>query len=243
MKAIAKAFHALLRNRSTTEMTAALVVGVLGIGVAHAGLYNNDYYASKISREGLTLIQSVELYHLGPAEQNLHAKRYRAAAGEIDFMLRAFPNHPKALQLMVNLCAQWKSPVCAVQLGEKFEKAIAVNPNAPTTYVVLGNLHQSIGQFANAIESYKRALQLDADSVNAEYNLGLAYLETKQFDLANEHAQRAYELGAPLPGLRDKLMKAGKWKPLDRAQASDFANPPAPEPASAKDAPQPGATK
>jgi tetratricopeptide (TPR) repeat protein len=233
MKTIAKALHALLRSRSTGVMTAALVVGLLAIGVAHAALYNNDYYASKTSREGVALIQSVERYHLGPAEQNLRAKRYRAAAGEIDFILRAFPNHPAALQLMVKVCAQWKSPVCTAQLGEKFEKAIAVNPGVPTTYVVLGNLQQSVGQFANAIESYKRALQLDADSVNAEYNLGLAYLETKQFDLANEHAQRAYELGASLPGLHDKLMKAGMWKPLDRAQASDSANPPAPEPASA----------
>ncbi len=35
--------------------------------------------------------------------------------------------------------------------------------------------------------------------MNAHYNLALTYLDTKQFELANQHAQRAYALGATRP--------------------------------------------
>jgi tetratricopeptide (TPR) repeat protein len=61
----------------------------------------------------------------------------------------------------------------------------------------------------------EKALTLDPNSINAHYNLGLTYFETKQFELANEHAQRAYQLGASPPGLRDKLVRAKQWRPID----------------------------
>lgn len=34
----------------------------------------------------------------------------------------------------------------------------------------------------------------------------------KQFEKSLESAQRAYALGFPLPGLRDKLKRADKWQ-------------------------------
>jgi tetratricopeptide (TPR) repeat protein len=140
-------------------------------------------------------------------------------------MLNAFPNHPQALLLMIQLCAQWKTPVCADDLAGRFDRAVAVNPRAPGTFIVYGIYQQRKGAYGEAIKSYKRALELDPDSVNAHYNLGLAYFDAKQYDLANVHAQQAYRLGAPLPGLRDKLKKAGRW------------NPDVPPPAAAPEAP------
>ena len=48
------------------------------------------------------------------------------------------------------------------------------------------------------------------DSPEIHYFLGLAYLNLKDLDLASEHARRAYDLGYPLPGLRNKLAAAGR---------------------------------
>jgi tetratricopeptide (TPR) repeat protein len=76
-------------------------------------------------------------------------------------------------------------------------------------------------RYPEAIKSYEHALEIAPDSVNAHYNLGLAYIETKQYQLANEHAQRAYELGASLPGLRDKLKRIGQWNPVATAPADE----------------------
>ncbi len=36
------------------------------------------------------------------------------------------------------------------------------------------------------------------------------YLKEKDYEQAIVHAKKAYELGFPLPGLRNKLMKTGK---------------------------------
>ncbi len=50
------------------------------------------------------------------------------------------------------------------------------------------------------------------DNPGMEYNIGLMYFDLKQYDDSLRHAQRAYELGYPLDGLRKMLEKAGRWK-------------------------------
>ena len=74
-----------------------------------------------------------------------------------------------------------------------------------------------------AVEKFEHALDLNPDDINAHYNLGLAFFDLKEYDKANEQAQTSYALGAPLPGLRDKLMRAGAWKPVAASQ-SDAAD-------------------
>ncbi|PKO90621.1 MAG: hypothetical protein CVU16_10060 [Betaproteobacteria bacterium HGW-Betaproteobacteria-10] len=48
-------------------------------------------------------------------------------------------------------------------------------------------------------------------SANLYYNIGLVYLDLKQYDKALSNAHLAYQMGFPLPGLRDRLKRAGKW--------------------------------
>ena len=38
------------------------------------------------------------------------------------------------------------------------------------------------------------------------------YVKKKEYEKASAHAQKAYALGFPLPGLKNKLKAAGKWK-------------------------------
>ena len=173
----------------------------------------NDYY----SAAGTSQLRVVEQYHIGPCEQSLSARNFRKAVAECDFILRIFPNHPRALHLTVKACEQWKSHEC--RLDEVFERAITINPKASATFVLNGIYLHGAKQYSKARQSYERALELDADSMNAHYNLGLACIELKDFACANEHAQRAYALGSTLPGLRDKLQKAGHWKPAAPKQS------------------------
>ena len=72
-----------------------------------------------------------------------------------------------------------------------------------------------------AVAAYRRALELAPESVTAHYNLGLAYIDLKQYDLANQHAQKSYQLGVSLPGLRTRLEKLGKWNANVSMPASD----------------------
>jgi len=167
----------------------------------------NDYYAAA----GTNPLKVVEQYHLGPCEQSLNARNFRRAVAECDFILRIFPNHPRALHLTVRACEQWQSPEC--KLDDRFERAIAINPQASATFVLNGIYLHGTKQYERARQSYERALALDADSMNAHYNLGLTCIELKDYACANLHAQRAYALGSTLPGLRNRLQKAGQWQP------------------------------
>ena len=197
------------RPASIAMLFAGLLLGGAAATIAAPIDVNraNDYYSAL----GTGQLKVVEQYHLGPCEQRLRERDYPRTVGECNFILKIFPNHPQALLLMTQACERWKSPLC--RLDDVFQSAVSINPSAAETYVVQGiHLHRT-QQYGKAIASYKYALQLEPGLVNAHYNLALTYLETKQFDLANEHAQRAYALGATLPGLRNMLESTGHWAP------------------------------
>jgi tetratricopeptide (TPR) repeat protein len=185
----------------------AVTLAALGPMDALAQDANNEYYASR----GTKLLHTVEQYHLYPGEEKFRQRNFESAFGDFTFILKYFPNHPRALLLMVQLCSEWKSPHCS--LDTVFDNALAVKADAPGTYVVKGIYLHRIRRYADAIDNYRKALELDPDSVNAHYNAALTYLEMRQYDAANRHAQRAYALGAQLPGLRQRLQKAGHWDP------------------------------
>jgi tetratricopeptide (TPR) repeat protein len=187
---------------------------VTGTAISQQG--NRDYYSATQTSEGAELLKNVEEFHVGPGLERMQGRNYSGARDDFEFILKFFPNHPRGLALISELCdVRWKNPQC--DSSQWFERAIARNPNVGQTFVIEGVHLQRLNRVADAITSYKRALALDPTSRNAHYDIGLAYFDQKQFELANRHAQVAYMLGMPFPGLRDKLTKAGKWVPLDRA--------------------------
>ncbi len=175
---------------------------------------NQDYFRAGETHDGAQSLRNVEEFHLGPGIAKLKAGQYSQAYDELNFMLAYFPNHPQALTLASELCdLKWKNLRCDVE--PLFERAIARNPNASQTYLVYGIHLQRANRLPQAIEAYKKSILLYPESGNAHYNLGLAYFDAKQFDLANQHANLSYALGMRLPGLREKLTRAGKWRPME----------------------------
>jgi tetratricopeptide (TPR) repeat protein len=196
---------------SRSGLLAGVLLAVIAGPVSAQGYYNeaHDYYQGQVEGK----VKVTEL-HLPPCQRYLSERDYFHAFSDCLFILKIFPNHPYVLSLMAQICERWNSPKC--QFDDFFEKAVSINPGASATYLVGGiHLHRT-HQYAQAIQSFKQALEINPNSQNAHYDLGLTYLETKQFELANQHAQRAYGLGAPLPGLRKRLEQAGYWKPIDQ---------------------------
>ena len=192
------------------QFVLALITGFVAFSASSADQdrHNNDYYTN-VDRN---ILSTVERHHLGIGEDELKAKHYIAAQSDFQFILNYYPNHPRVLLLMSELCETWKSPKC--DLEDVFNRAVARNPNIPATFVIIGIHQVRTKQIPAAIENFKRALAIDPNSVNANYNIALAYLDSGQYELANEHAQRAYARGAPPPGLRDRLKSAGHWQAL-----------------------------
>jgi len=174
---------------------------------------SGDYYTAANRPLAMELLRNVEKYHLGLGFEDQRRKAYHYAKQHWEFILHRFPNHPQALKGLTDTCRFWKNRECE-DIDDWLDRAIEINPRIADTYTIIGMYRYGMGQTEQAIENYKTAIEVNPGSINAHYNLGLAYHATRQYQAANLQAQYAYALGAPYPGLRDLLKKAGAWKPV-----------------------------
>jgi Flp pilus assembly protein TadD len=161
-------------------------------------------------------LQLVEDFHFTREVESLREGKSGYLGGDLDYTLRAFPNHARALAALMAL--QFKARTDRPQ-GTKwpvscyFDRAIRFAPDDGTVRTVLGIYLMRLGKTKEAIEQFKLAASLGEDSGNLHYNLGLAYFELGDFAQSVVHAKKAYALGFQLHGLKNKLVKAGKWPP------------------------------
>jgi hypothetical protein len=135
--------------------------------------------------------------------------------GDLDYTLRAFPNHHRALATMARLGLKDKT----VQVNQAkypvecyFNRAIRFAPDDGVVHGAYGNYLFALGQTDKALVEFNQAVALEPENPTINYNLGLAFLKVKNFEQANKYAKKAYALGFPLPGLKNKLIEAGKWE-------------------------------
>lgn len=177
-------------------------------------------------------LQLVEGAHFFPNVENLrdgtpHPNRgYALVPGaEIDYTLRAFPNHHRALMALSRLSLRDKSERpkgIKANVDCYFQAAIKFRNEDSYAYLVYGIHLSKKGRSREALEQFDKAKALGEDSANLYYNLGLAYFQEKRFDDALDAAHKAYNAGFPLPGLRNMLMRAGKWTDMPaNANSSD----------------------
>ena len=142
---------------------------------------------------------------------------FQIAADNLDYTLRAIPNHPVALQSMIRLDRIRRNsdrrlisivppPECYLQRAEAFRPTQSHIPQLFGIYL------DGLGLVDKEIDQYRRALALNDQDPEVHYNLGLALIKDGKLDEAAEHARIAYKLGFPLPGLRRKLEALGYFK-------------------------------
>lgn len=159
-------------------------------------------------------IHIVESVHFTQnVEQNV-----KGAAGyvgaDIDYTLRAWPNHHRALASMSRQGVIEKS---VQPRGAKypvdcyFLRAFEFAPDDGMAHAVYASHLVAHGKSTEALAEFKRAVELEPDNPTINYNAGLAYMKTKNYDKALVHAKKAYALNFPLPGLKNKLIAVGKW--------------------------------
>ena len=158
----------------------------------------------------------VEGAHFTPTVEGLKRGKSSSLGGDIDYTLRAIPNHPRALMAMSRLGMRLKTerPVGNTHSIEcYFERAIRFVPDDPMPHLLYAIYLKDRKRIADANQELANAEKLrgDVSNYDFDYNLGLVYFDVGNYEKSALHAKRAYELGASLPGLKKKLESVGKW--------------------------------
>lgn len=171
------------------------------------GDYRNPGHRQKLA--------AVEGAHFTPQVERLERGQSGYLGGDISYTLDHFANHHRALTSLARLALREKSsrPKGAWRSIEcYFDRAIRFQPDDAEVRAIFGGYLLALGQDDAALAQLEEAARLEPRNAMNQYNLGLLYVRKGNFDKAMEAAKLAYELGVPLPGLKNKLTAAGKWR-------------------------------
>jgi Tfp pilus assembly protein PilF len=156
----------------------------------------------------------VESAHFPPQVETLRAGSRGTIGGDLDYTLRALPNHPRALMAMVRLSERLKTPQppgARYPAECYFDRAVRFSPDDAMVHVLYGNYLAKRGRAAEARQQLAAAEANVGTDAQVTYNLGLAYFELKDYEKAAGFAKNAQEMGIQFTGLQQRLERVGKW--------------------------------
>ncbi|MCP5160718.1 MAG: tetratricopeptide repeat protein [Hahellaceae bacterium] len=165
-----------------------------------------DYTNYSHQREKLPIVE--EHHFTREVEQLQHGKEGRIE-GDLDYVLRAFPNHHRALYAMMLL--QLRNDKNFVIQRDIYtmqcylERALRLKPDDAVVYTLYGIYLHKLGKLKESESKYLQAVKINPNAAETRYNFGLLYWDMKQYSKASEQAQFAEKLGYPLRGLQEKL--------------------------------------
>lgn len=202
-----------------SHIATAMLVLTASVG-AHAANFCGDLKTSygpfdyRKRSEFPSNFEIVESYHFTPDVENGIKGATGTIGGDLQYTLAVIPNHLRALATLTRVALSKK----AVQLESMkypvecyFERATRYAPDDGAVRAAYGSYLYALDKPDQAFVMFKEAVRLDPDNPTINYNLGLAYAKRKEYALAMTHAKKAYAQGFPLPGLKNKLIEAGKW--------------------------------
>ena len=160
------------------------------------------------------LLYTVESNHFNQNVETLRSGMSAYIGAELHFVLHRFPNHPRALAALMRLSDREKldRPKGAYETVECYLwRAVVWSPDDATAKALYGIHLLNKQRLDDALELLNEANELNPDSANVHYNLGLLFVQKKDYEKAMLHAKKAYALGFPLPGLKEKLRQAKAW--------------------------------
>jgi tetratricopeptide (TPR) repeat protein len=125
---------------------------------------------------------------------------------------RTSPENPMYARMAVTLARIYNELNRPNKSKEYIEKAMALHPEYDGSYIYVAMVHRKNGHQSKALEVLKQGNEVvSGKSAAIHYFMGLIYFDNGKYVLAKDHAQQAYRLGYPLPGLKRKLIEVDHW--------------------------------
>lgn len=210
---------------TTLVLAHPVPVSAEALGGSACGELSNGTNGPFDYRNERGMLRVVEAFHFTAKVEALVGGESEVRVGaDLDYVLRAFPNHSRAL-------------VAAMRWGEKrktlaptdmprsvecyFDRALRFRPDDNVVRMIYATFLSRNSRPEESIQQIDLVVTRASDNAFTHYNAGLLYVELKQYEKALEQAHAALALGFTRPELREQLKAVGKWR--DPVQAPDSA--------------------
>ena len=213
-----------LKDRRFAKLASIVAMFWMAIGSAEAQL-DETRCGSLTASYGpfdYTTVRGNELYlvesaHFTPAVEMLVRGNTGTIAGDLEYTLRVFPNHHRALLSMMRYGERLKVakvPNARYEVECYFIRAVTFRPGDAVARMLFAKFLLNTGRRGEALNQLAATEPLAGDNAFTHYNLGLSYLQAEQYAEALKQAHRAMALGFTRTELKDQLVAKGKWKEL-----------------------------
>lgn len=191
-------------------------------------------YTDPVTKQDTPLALVDGAHFIPSCEQLIKCKR-STIGGDIDYTLRAFPNHHRALIAMLRYSQRLKmeqppdarfTMECYFKRALRFRADDAIARMIYVNYLKDGNRAEDARvQLRETERVVQEKIAEDAGKANpfTLYNIGLLAMELGELDMAERNARQSYALGMGRTELRDKLRAAGRE--IEPAAAAASASP------------------
>lgn len=173
-----------------------------------------DYLSTE---DKATNLEIVEKNHFLPVVENLiHGMTSTTPEGDLNYTLRAWPNHHRALLSIIKYQFNIKDKLMPGKLTTPpecyLQRAIHFSPNDTVTYSLYAYYLRKMGLLDKAFSMYEKVMQMEPKNPKFAYSFSLLLIDMKKYDQALENAKIAYASPKTPIGLKRKLEKLGVWK-------------------------------
>lgn len=173
-------------------------------------------YGPYDARRDLDKLEIVLTAHFTPVVESLtKGATNTTAGGDIDYTLRAIPNHPRALLAMIRLGVKEnreKPRGSSYTIECWLDRALRFRPDDIIVRMIYAGYLNDKKRRPEAIQHLEIAKSQAGENPFTYYNIGLIYADLGEYEAALEQAHIAYDLGVQQIGLRERLKAAGKWR-------------------------------
>lgn len=215
-------------SKSFNLQLAGILIAIFTSATSHAQAHQSScgelrqkgQFGPHDYRTGKSHLPIVEDYHFTPSVEALTRGSTDILPGhDLDYTLRAFPNHHRALLALVRYGEKMQStkPTGLNHSVEcYFDRALRFSSDDPIVRMIYARFLSKKERTPEAIQQLEQATTSAQDNAFSHYNIGLIYFDLKAYDKALVQAHKAISLGFPQTALRDQLQSVGKWtEPAD----------------------------